>query len=189
MNCRKHSRIMTQYAASTSSEARSLLANPHFRLCCATTPPRTDPGRRMSTCTLCCLMILCSIMTSTKMCTHSRTGKKCSLQYSAKSPYNILQVDVVAVTPLSSCSGAGPSPKEASTCSTATAMQSLQDENMALRNTLQEMSRLALPSELATEQPFQVEVNLPKSIAMLASTTACQKCCKHLLQVAVMACS
>ncbi len=27
---------------------------------------------------------------------------------------------------------------------------------MALRNTLQEMSRLALPSELATEQPFQV---------------------------------
>ena len=52
-------------------------------------------------------------------------------------------------------------------------MQSLQDENTALRNTLQEMSRLALPSELATEQPFQVKVNLPKSVAMLVSTTAC----------------
>ncbi|DBB07799.1 hypothetical protein WJX82_004343 [Trebouxia sp. C0006] len=53
-------------------------------------------------------------------------------------------------------SGAGPSAKEASVCITSTAMQSLQDENMALRNTLQEMSRLALPSELATEQPFQL---------------------------------
>ncbi|KAA6424424.1 MAG: putative arginine N-methyltransferase 3-like [Trebouxia sp. A1-2] len=50
-------------------------------------------------------------------------------------------------------SDAGPS---ASTCNTSTVLQSLQDENMALRNTLQEMSRLALPSELATEQPFQL---------------------------------
>jgi len=95
------------------------------------------------------------------------------LQHSAKSAYNILQVDFVAVMPLSSCSGAGPSAKEAPTCSSSTAMQSLQDENMALRNTLQEMSRLALPSELATEQPFQVKVNSPKYIAMLVSTTAC----------------
>ena len=180
MVCRNYSRIMTQYAASTSSEARSLLAIPHFRLCCATTPLRSDPGRRMSTCTLCCLTILCCFMISTKMCAHSRTGKKqCSLQYYAKSAYNILQVDSVAVMLLSSCSDAGPSAKEAPTCSTFTAMQSLQDENMALRNTLQEMSRLALPSELATEQPFQVKVNLPKSSAMLVSTTACQKCCKH----------
>ena len=37
-------------------------------------------------------------------------------------------------------------------------MQSLQDENVALRNTLQEMSRLALPSELIAEQPVQVLV-------------------------------
>ena len=99
--------------------------------------------------------------------------KQCSLQYSVKSAYNILQVDFVAVMPLSSCSGAGLSAKEAPTCSTSTAMQSLQDENMALRNTLQEMSRLALPSELATKQPFQVKVNLPKPVAMLVSTTAC----------------
>ncbi len=99
--------------------------------------------------------------------------KRCNLQYSAKSAYNILQVDFEGVTPLSSCSDAGPSAKEAATCSTSTAMQSLQDENTALRNTLQEMSRLALPSELATEQPFQVKVNLPKSVAMLVSTTAC----------------
>ena len=35
-------------------------------------------------------------------------------------------------------------------------MQSLQDENMALRSTLQEMSRFALPAELAAEQPVQV---------------------------------
>ena len=35
-------------------------------------------------------------------------------------------------------------------------MQALQDENLALKCALQEMSRLALPSELAAEQPSQV---------------------------------
>jgi len=112
------------------------------------------------------------------------------LQYSAKSAYNILQVDAVAVTPLSSCSGAGPSAKEASVCITSTAMQSLQDENMALRNTLQEMSRLALPSELATEQPFQVKVNAisPYPLqCLLAQQHA--KSAANTPQIAVMACS
>ena len=39
---------------------------------------------------------------------------------------------------------------------TAAAVQSLQQENLALRTTLQEMSQLALPPELAGEQTFQV---------------------------------
>ena len=70
-------------------------------------------------------------------------------------------------------------------------MQSLQDENMALRNTLQEMSRLALPSELATEQPFQVKVNLLNSVAMLMCLSAQQhaKSAANTPQIAVMACS
>lgn len=48
---------------------------------------------------------------------------------------------------------------QAGDLATAATIQSLHDENLALRNTLQEMTLLALPSELTSDQSDQVTIS------------------------------
>lgn len=61
------------------------------------------------------------------------------------------------------------------------AIQQLQDENMALRDTLQQMSSLGLPVELASDRGFQVQVLTPlhQTTSLLTLTQSSTQCGNH----------